>query len=167
MSRKRKRKRKRSVKRPRIVVKFSYLIGKFLRWFFGLLLRSVSKNPLFFLGLSLFVLTLGLVGYNALFNQSFRYCHSLFKSHHDIVGTAFSENPVCIDHDFCKLSNDKGIVILTDNLKIIQKKLADLGFYSGDIDGLSGPKTRTAIKRWQQMQNRFMNSQDSLTTKSR
>jgi peptidoglycan hydrolase-like protein with peptidoglycan-binding domain len=31
----------------------------------------------------------------------------------------------------------------------VQTKLARLGYYEGQIDGLFGPETRAAIQRWQ------------------
>jgi membrane-bound lytic murein transglycosylase B len=35
------------------------------------------------------------------------------------------------------------------NILFIQEKLNELGFNSGKPDGISGPKTRTAVRRYQ------------------
>lgn len=36
-----------------------------------------------------------------------------------------------------------------DNVRIVQKYLADSGFYAGDIDGIFGPITAKAVKEFQ------------------
>ena len=42
---------------------------------------------------------------------------------------------------------DKG-----DNVKLLQRRLAELGYYSGDVDGVFGNQTRRAVERFQYYQ---------------
>lgn len=150
------RKRKKSVSRPSIIIRLVYLTGRLFRWLIGILLRNARKNPLLASGLSLFMLTFGFVAHNAFFNQSSGHRRVFFKPRHDIAGAAFSGNTVSAGSDTGISGDNKGALIITGDLKTMQKRLADLGLYSGDIDGLSGPRTREAIKKWQQLQNGLM-----------
>ena len=45
------------------------------------------------------------------------------------------------------------------SVELIQRALIDLGLYSGAIDGVAGPLTRTAIKQWAGMNNALDNEE--------
>ena len=49
-------------------------------------------------------------------------------------------------------NGDKQVAILQYNLK-------QLGFYSGTVDGLTGPQTRNALEQWQSVQTKLQPSQ--------
>jgi len=138
-------------------MRFFYLAGRLLRWLLGILLRNARKNPLLASGLSFFILTFGFVAHNAFFNQSSGHRGIFFKLRHNIVGSALLKNFVSANYDSRRLDDDRGVLIIKNEVKIMQKKLTDLGFYSGDIDGLSGPKTQNAIREWQKLQDGLMN----------
>jgi peptidoglycan hydrolase-like protein with peptidoglycan-binding domain len=38
----------------------------------------------------------------------------------------------------------------------IQRSLKDLGLYTGAIDGIAGPKTRAALRKWQTQTGRVV-----------
>ncbi|MEO3479695.1 peptidoglycan-binding domain-containing protein [Phaeobacter sp. CAU 1743] len=47
------------------------------------------------------------------------------------------------------LDNTTALQLAQDELKTVQKALADLGHYGAKIDGITGPRTRAAISAWQ------------------
>ncbi len=51
-------------------------------------------------------------------------------------------------------NGDKQVAIMQYNLK-------QLGFYSGNVDGLTGPQTRTALEQWQNVQAKLAPDQNN------
>jgi len=96
------------------------------------ILRRARQNPLLAGGLALFALAFGFIGKNAFFDQPDTVRPVLFATREAEPAPAVLR----ADHD----------------LKELQQKLAALGLYTGDIDGMSGPQTREAIAKWQALQ---------------
>ena len=54
-----------------------------------------------------------------------------------------------------------------DRIKQIQQALQDKGVYSGPIDGVMGPKTRDAIRSFQQANNLHVTAEESMDDETR
>lgn len=139
-------KKKKSVNRPSIVARVFRLlargIGAIVRWTY----RNARKNPLLAGGLAVFFIAFSVVSYNALFLQKGVHRSVFFETRTTIpAGNGSSIIEMIRNGSDTNQSFDP-------QLKAIQQKLTDLGLYDGDIDGLSGPKTRAAIENWQKLQ---------------
>jgi len=130
----------------------------------GVLLRRLRKNPLLAAGLSLFVITFGFVSYNAFSRQRSVQRSVFFPTRADRGWpAAFAwQNHGSPNRNAGDSAGARQAAVIRDNdpdLKAMQKKLADLGLYSGKIDGLSGPQTREAIQKWQELQKGLLKKQ--------
>ncbi len=50
-------------------------------------------------------------------------------------------------------NEEKPAVLPHDDIKKLQESLRDKGYYSGQVDGVLGPRTRAAIRRYQKSEN--------------
>lgn len=155
-------KKKKSLSRPSIVVRLFCLISRLIGWLIRMIARGSRKNPLLALGLALFTITFGFVSYNAFFRQPAIHRNSFFS----IRGHPAAQDISPSRTGFSSMRHNapagnggrQGAPVpgYDMDLKEIQKKLADLGLYKGEIDGLSGPRTIQAIERWEQLQKGLM-----------
>jgi|GEM_PF-1613754 len=145
-----------------VVTRLLYLIGRLCRWMISVTLRGSRKNPLLAFGFALFVVTFSFVSYNAFFRQPAVHRSVFFstRSIHDHAGMSAWQNGFSGGQDVSNSAGDMGhrqaVPEQDIELKTMQKKLAALGLYSGEIDGLSGPRTREAIRSWQQLQKNLV-----------
>ncbi|GAA5103510.1 peptidoglycan-binding domain-containing protein [Bartonella jaculi] len=146
-----------------IVIKTLLISGRFLFWLTNLLYFYTRKNTLFFVGSLLFIITFGVVSFNALFSQMTVHQNVFpqmkFTSVSNIEQNSilpppkakFQENTrvtsVPLPSDLHKNSSSSS---LSEGTLKMQKKLAKLGLYDGPLDGVEGPKTRRAIALWKQ-----------------
>ncbi|RCL01484.1 MAG: putative peptidoglycan binding domain-containing protein [Candidatus Tokpelaia sp. JSC085] len=139
-------------------------MGKVLYWLISTMLRRLFENPLVVFGLVLFMIHFSFVWYNAFFRQP-GFCRSIFFSTrfgHPCLGSLVEKDHVVSrEHVSTDVQHRQSLTVIGRNsdLEIMQKKLTALGLYSGEIDGLSGPQTREAIQRWQQLQKGIVNNQ--------
>lgn len=151
-----------------------YGLGRFIRWFAGWLYRYARKNPLLASGFFLFFVGFGFVTFNALFFQNASH-HAVFiqtrpfddhsspsakspsMSLPDIGQDIPSSSSVVEKANEPPVTGRQKTDVLPDNLLEVQKKLASSGFYDGPLDGLDGPKTRSAIARWRESANKISN----------
>ena len=148
-----------------ILAGIGHLLGLFAGWTY----RHARKNPLMACGFFLFLVGFGFVTFNALFYQSTSH-HAVFIQTRPLAAqtaaTASRNTPVKADQPLNntppaaqsastqpQTTTPPSVAVdktLPDNLLEAQKKLAAMGLYDGPIDGLDGPKTRSAITLWQQ-----------------
>ncbi len=148
-----------------ILAGIGHLLGLFAGWTY----RHARKNPLMACGFFLFLVGFGFVTFNALFYQSTSH-HAVFIQTRPLAAqtaaTASRNMPVKADQPLNNIplstqsastqpqtTTPPSVAVdktLPDNLLEAQKKLAAMGLYDGPIDGLDGPKTRSAITLWQQ-----------------
>jgi peptidoglycan hydrolase-like protein with peptidoglycan-binding domain len=50
-------------------------------------------------------------------------------------------------------SEEKTVVLNKQDIKKVQEILRDKGYYTGEVDGLMGPKTRAGIRQYQKSEN--------------
>ena len=50
-------------------------------------------------------------------------------------------------------SEEKPALMQQDNIKNLQETLRDKGYYSGQVDGIIGPRTRAGIRQYQKSEN--------------
>lgn len=165
MARKQKTGKSRTGKQRNILRLIFSGLWRLLCWLATLIYHNAQKNPLMSFGFFLFMIGFGFVTYNALFVQTASH-HSVFiqtrplpasmqetvrlsnpsgGSRHDSDETNVVVNDKAVDPQAIQANNYSE---LADNLLDAQKKLATLGFYDGPLDGLDGPKTRSAIMAW-------------------
>ncbi|WP_455482279.1 peptidoglycan-binding domain-containing protein [Bartonella sp. B35(2025)] len=155
-----------------IVITFFLINGRLLFWIAKQIYFHTRKNTLLAIGFFLFSISFGFVSFNALFSQvAMHQDVSTQMEFISISGIGKSSNlpkkeakfqtdthiiPVPIPNNLRK--NPPSHSFSESTLKI-QKKLAQLGFYDGSLDGVEGPKTRRAIVLWkQQNADRVQNS---------
>ncbi|AQS42043.1 MAG: Putative peptidoglycan binding domain-containing protein [Candidatus Tokpelaia hoelldobleri] len=126
------RKKKKHRKQFRLFRWIAVQIGRLLAASLRGMIRRAWQNPLLASGLAIFALAFGFISKNAFFDQPDTVRPVLFATR------AAGPAPTVPQAD--------------DDLKALQRKLAALGLYTGDIDGRSGPRTREAIAKWQALQ---------------
>ncbi|WP_297322315.1 peptidoglycan-binding domain-containing protein [uncultured Bartonella sp.] len=179
MVKQRKTPRNRTGKQRSFLQVIFYGLGRFIRWFAGWLYRYARKNPLLAGGFFLFFVGFGFVTFNALFFQRASH-HAVFIQTRPLDGHSSplassssmslpdigqhmpSSSSVVGKSNELPVTGQQKTAVLPDNLLEVQKKLASSGFYDGPLDGLDGPKTRSAIARWRESANNIGNH-DKLT----
>ncbi|TIQ39341.1 MAG: peptidoglycan-binding protein, partial [Mesorhizobium sp.] len=108
----------------------------------------ISRNPVLVGGSTAFLVTLFYVSANALWYQPFPHAGAFFATR-SIEGfpRAGAEEP----ETTINIVRPGSAPIKSDPVvEQIQGILKDLDFYSGTVDGISGPNTRKAIQAYQQ-----------------
>lgn len=126
------RKKKKHKKQFRLFRWMAVQIGRLLTAGMRGVLRRSRQNPLLAGGLAMFALAFGFISKNAFFDQPDTVRPVLFATREA------EPAPAALQAD--------------NDLKALQRKLAALGLYTGDIDGMSGPRTREAVAKWQALQ---------------
>ncbi|MBB6408176.1 peptidoglycan-binding domain-containing protein [Mesorhizobium sangaii] len=109
----------------------------------------ISRNPVLVGGSTAFLVTLFYVSANALWYQPFPHAGAFFatRSMQGFQHTADEpETTFNIVRPFGAPAPIKGDPVVEQ----VQGILKDLDFYSGTVDGISGPNTRKAIEAYQQ-----------------
>ncbi|TPJ40309.1 peptidoglycan-binding protein [Mesorhizobium sp. B2-5-4] len=110
----------------------------------------ISRNPVLVGGSTAFLVTLFYVSANALWYQPFPHAGAFFATRHfqGFPHAAADEPETTIN---IVRSNAAPAPIKGDPVvEQVQGILKDLDFYSGTVDGISGPNTRKAIQAYQQ-----------------
>ena len=110
----------------------------------------ISRNPVLVGGSTAFLVTLFYVSANALWYQPFPHAGAFFATR-NFQGLAHSavdepETTINIVRPNAAPAPMKGDPVVEQ----VQGILKDLDFYSGTVDGISGPNTRKAIQAYQQ-----------------
>lgn len=106
----------------------------------------ISRNPVLVGGSTAFLVTLFYVSANALWYQPFPHAGAFFatRSIEDFPRTGSDEPETTINIVRpAPVKSDPAV-------EEVQGILKDLDFYSGTVDGISGPNTRKAIQAYQQ-----------------
>ena len=106
----------------------------------------ISRNPVLVGGSTAFLVTLFYVSANALWYQPFPHAGAFFatRSIEDFPRTGSDEPETTINIV-------RPAPVKSDpTIEEVQGILKDLDFYSGTVDGISGPNTRKAIQAYQQ-----------------
>jgi peptidoglycan hydrolase-like protein with peptidoglycan-binding domain len=105
----------------------------------------ISRNPVLVGGSTAFLVTLFYVSANALWYQPFPHAGAFFatRSIEDFPRTGADEPETTINIVRPAVKSDPTV-------EQVQGILKDLDFYSGTVDGISGPNTRKAIQAYQQ-----------------
>lgn len=113
----------------------------------ALAVRSIiSRNPVLVGGSTAFLVTLFYVSANALWYQPFPHAGAFFATRSmESFSRAGSDEPETTINIV-----RPGPVKSDPVVEQVQGILKDLDFYSGTVDGLSGPNTRKAIQAYQQ-----------------
>ncbi|MCA0029659.1 peptidoglycan-binding protein [Mesorhizobium sp. B263B2A] len=110
----------------------------------------ISRNPVLVGGSTAFLVTLFYVSANALWYQPFPHAGAFFatRSFQGFPHTATDEPETTINivRPNAAPAPIKGDPVVEQ----VQGILKDLDFYSGTVDGISGPNTRKAIEAYQQ-----------------
>ncbi|MBZ9744801.1 peptidoglycan-binding protein [Mesorhizobium sp. CO1-1-7] len=110
----------------------------------------ISRNPVLVGGSTAFLVTLFYVSANALWYQPFPHAGAFFatRNFQGVPHAAADEPETTIN---IVRSNAAPAPIKGDPVvEQVQGILKDLDFYSGTVDGISGPNTRKAIQAYQQ-----------------
>ncbi|WP_214473313.1 peptidoglycan-binding protein [Mesorhizobium sp. dw_380] len=109
----------------------------------------ISRNPVLVGGSTAFLVTLFYVSANALWYQPFPHAGAFFATRHFQAfphGSDEPETTINIVRPNAAPAPIKGDPVVEQ----VQGILKDLDFYSGTVDGISGPNTRKAIQAYQQ-----------------
>lgn len=110
----------------------------------------ISQNPVLVGGSTAFLVTLFYVSANALWYQPFPHSGAFFATRSMVgfprAGTAEPETTINIVRPATAT-----VPVKSDpTVQQVQGILKDLNFYSGTVDGITGPATRKAIQAYQQ-----------------
>lgn len=135
----------RSAKRPKVVQRR----GGALQGGIAAAGSLVSRNPVLVGGSTAFLVTLFFVSANALWYQPFPHSGAFFatRSIADFPRDGYDEPETTIN-----IVRPQAIPAPVGSDPVIERVqgiLRDLGFYSGTVDGISGPNTHTAIAAYQ------------------
>lgn len=110
----------------------------------------ISRNPVLVGGSTAFLVTLFYVSANALWYQPFPHAGAFFATR-SIAGfpRATSDEPETT-FNIVRPSGAPAPIKGDPVVEQVQGILKDLDFYSGTVDGISGPNTRKAIQAYQQ-----------------
>lgn len=106
----------------------------------------VARNPLFVGGATAFLVALSFVSANALWYQPHRHSGAFFATR-DYTGGLQEPRQTVIRIE--RSSEAKPRPVADPALEQVQTVLKELGYYDGEVDGLSGPATRRAIETYQ------------------
>ncbi|ESY97771.1 peptidoglycan-binding protein [Mesorhizobium australicum] len=110
----------------------------------------ISRNPVLVGGSTAFLVTLFYVSANALWYQPFPHAGAFFATRNfqgfPHAGADEPETTINIVRSNAAPAPIKGDPVVEQ----VQGILKDLDFYSGTVDGISGPNTRKAIQAYQQ-----------------
>ncbi|MER8810128.1 peptidoglycan-binding domain-containing protein [Mesorhizobium australicum] len=110
----------------------------------------ISRNPVLVGGSTAFLVTLFYVSANALWYQPFPHAGAFFATRNfqgfPHAGADQPETTINIVRSNAAPAPIKGDPVVEQ----VQGILKDLDFYSGTVDGISGPNTRKAIQAYQQ-----------------
>ncbi|GLQ81906.1 peptidoglycan-binding protein [Mesorhizobium huakuii] len=108
----------------------------------------ISRNPVLVGGSTAFLVTLFYVSANALWYQPFPHAGAFFATRNFQAHTPSDEPETTINivRPNAAPAPMKGDPVVEQ----VQGILKDLDFYSGTVDGISGPNTRKAIQAYQQ-----------------
>ncbi|MEI9425070.1 peptidoglycan-binding protein [Mesorhizobium sp. Cs1299R1N1] len=110
----------------------------------------ISRNPVLVGGSTAFLVTLFYVSANALWYQPFPHAGAFFATRHfqgfPHAAADEPETTINIVRPNAAPAPIKGDPVVEQ----VQGILKDLDFYSGTVDGISGPNTRKAIQAYQQ-----------------
>ncbi|UVK38157.1 peptidoglycan-binding protein [Mesorhizobium sp. AR10] len=108
----------------------------------------ISRNPVLVGGSTAFLVTLFYVSANALWYQPFPHAGAFFATR-SIEG--FSQSGTDEPETTINIVRPGSAPVKSDPVvEQVQGILKDLDFYSGTVDGISGPNTRKAIQAYQQ-----------------
>jgi peptidoglycan hydrolase-like protein with peptidoglycan-binding domain len=110
----------------------------------------ISQNPVLVGGSTAFLVTLFYVSANALWYQPFPHAGAFFatRSIEGFPRAGATEPETTIN--IVRLATAPAPVKSDPTVQQVQGILKDLNFYSGTVDGISGPNTRKAIQAYQQ-----------------
>jgi peptidoglycan hydrolase-like protein with peptidoglycan-binding domain len=110
----------------------------------------ISRNPVLVGGSTAFLVTLFYVSANALWYQPFPHAGAFFatRSIEGFPHAAADEPETTIN--IVRPASTPAPVKVDPVVQQVQGILKDLDFYSGTVDGISGPNTRKAIQAYQQ-----------------
>jgi len=111
------------------------------------LLGLVSRNPTIAGGATAFLVALSFVSANALWYQPYAHSGAFFATR-DFSRPGRLEQPV---ETVIRIERPEAVFVdpqADPEIRDVQSILKDLGFYRGDVDGLDGPNTRTAIESY-------------------
>ncbi|MBZ0218293.1 MAG: peptidoglycan-binding protein [Fimbriimonadaceae bacterium] len=98
------------------------------------------------------ILILGYVWYNALWLQPGRHPAPMFGSLADETSTLAPPIPTIRNDDYAARIQNKPDAERLELVRALQTGLRVLGHYNGDIDGLDGPMTRSAVAAYEAAQ---------------
>ncbi|RUW69619.1 MULTISPECIES: peptidoglycan-binding protein [unclassified Mesorhizobium] len=104
----------------------------------------ISRNPVLVGGSTAFLVTLFYVSANALWYQPFPHAGAFFATR------SIEDFPRAADEPETTINIVRPPVKTDPTVEQVQGILKDLDFYSGTVDGISGPNTRKAIQAYQQ-----------------
>lgn len=108
----------------------------------------ISRNPVLVGGSTAFLVTLFYVSANALWYQPFPHTGAFFATRSIEGVTHLTEPETTIN--IVRPSTAPAPIKSDPVVERVQGILKDLDFYSGTVDGISGPNTRKAIQAYQQ-----------------
>lgn len=116
----------------------------------GAVLGLIARNPTLVGGSTAFLVALSFVSANALWYQPHAHSGAFFATRDFLrpgAPTLPDETTILIQRPG---EDEKPRVVTGDpTIKEVQETLRQLNFYNGEVDGLLGPNTRTAIETYQ------------------
>lgn len=109
----------------------------------------IARNPVLVGGSTAFLVALFYVSANALWYQPYAHKSAFFQTREAIEFPDMDANE---PETTIKIERPQAEVILPQGdpeIEQVQSILKDLNFYSGEVDGLDGPNTRSAIAAYQ------------------
>ncbi len=110
-------------------------------------LGMVARNPTIAGGATAFLVALSFVSANAIWYQPYAHSGAFFATR-DFSRPGPVEQPA---ETVIRIERPQTASVdpqADDEIRDVQAILKDLGFYAGDVDGLDGPNTRTAIETY-------------------
>ncbi|MBX3581279.1 MAG: peptidoglycan-binding protein [Rhizobiaceae bacterium] len=125
-------------------------------WTFGdalaALLGVIARNPVLVGGTTAFVVALSFVSANALWYQPHAHTGAFFATRalQQSDGPApIEETTILIERPQPETTAEPQVQPGDPTVKEVQRTLSRLNFYDGEVDGLFGPNTRSAIEAYQ------------------
>lgn len=109
----------------------------------------IARNPVLVGGSTAFLVALFYVSANALWYQPYAHKSAFFQTREAIE---FPDMDVSEPETTIKIERPQAEVVLPQGdpeIEQVQSILKDLSFYAGEVDGLDGPNTRSAIAAYQ------------------
>ena len=116
------------------------------------LLGVIARNPVLVGGTTAFVVALSFVSANALWYQPHAHTGAFFATRalqHADTSAPVEETTILIERPEREASVQPEGRPADPTVKEVQQTLSRLNFYDGEVDGLFGPNTRSAIEAYQ------------------